>query len=108
MTDITGRRRMDWVGPTEFWEEANVRFRSEGFPDPRRPWISPGALAAARGSRRQPLLHERVPLVAVRAAPEHVVRAVAAGRADVRVPVEDGPLRGVDVGQGGRGLRARP
>ena len=58
---------------------------------------------ASGGSQRSPrrrahaLLHERVPLVAVGAAPQHVVGAVAAGRADVRVHVEGRLLDGGHV-----------
>ena len=65
------------------------------------------ATTAARRGRPTPsagprrggdaLLHERVPLVAVGAAPQHVVGAVAAGRADVRVHVEGRLLDRGDV-----------
>ena len=39
--------------------------------------------------RRDPLLDERVPVVAVRALPEQLGAAVAAAHADVRVEIED-------------------
>ena len=47
-----------------------------------------------RGSLRRcdPLLDERVPVVAVRALPEKLGAAIAASHADVRIEVEDGVL----------------
>ena len=47
--------------------------------------------------RRDPLLDERVPLVAVRALPEQLGAAVAAADADVRIEVEDRVARQLDV-----------
>ena len=47
--------------------------------------------------RRDPLLDERVPVVAVRALPEELGAAVAAAHADVRIEVEDGVPRELAV-----------
>src|SRR5678815_2517284 len=54
--------------------------------------------------RRDPLLHECVPFMAVRALPEELGAAVAALQADVRIEVEDRVAREIDVArdQGGR------
>ena len=55
--------------------------------------------------RRDPLLDERVPLVAVRALPEQLRAAVAAAHADVRIEVED--RRGRSARRSGRRAPAR-
>src|SRR5262249_58224710 len=53
---------------------------------------------------RDPLLHERVPVVAMRALPEELRAPIAAAHADVWIEVEDRVLRqlGVAIDERGR------
>ncbi len=59
------------------------------------------------GGRRDSLLDERVPLVAVRALPEQLGAAVPAAHADVRIEVEDRLPRDLDVARDERPAAGR-
>ena len=72
----------------------------------RRAWSSRSVVPTAydggnnaTGHGPQPLLHEGVPFVAVGAAPEHAVGAIAARGAEVGVGVEDRALGRAEVGE---------